>query len=89
MTKNRSIGVLLLPSLLTAALPASAGPVGIARTLTVEQQVTLNRVEARGEQIGRKMPEPPQARTDSALDFQAQTTRRAVKSPQTRSAGLG
>jgi hypothetical protein len=59
--KVRTIGVLSLVGLAASITPIWAGPVRPEPTLTIEQQITLNHLEARREQIGRQIPEPPKA----------------------------
>jgi hypothetical protein len=59
--KISAVGVLSLISVALSGVPVWAGPVGLERTLTIEQQIAINQLEARREQIGRQMPEPPKA----------------------------
>jgi hypothetical protein len=57
--KISAIGVLSLISFSISAEPVWAGPVGLERSLTIEQEIALHQLEARREQVGRQMPEPP------------------------------
>ncbi|MBF6570772.1 MAG: hypothetical protein IVW54_18045 [Candidatus Binataceae bacterium] len=57
--KTIAIGTIVLGALISATAPAFAGPVGVGRTATAERQVTLSQLEARREQVGQQMPEPP------------------------------
>jgi hypothetical protein len=57
--KVRGIGVLAVVGVAVSMSPVWAGSVGVESALTATQQVTLNQVEARREQVGQDMPEPP------------------------------
>lgn len=57
--KAIAISAISLGVLISATGPTFAGPVGIGRTATAEQQVTLFQLEARKEQVDQQMPEPP------------------------------
>jgi len=57
--KTIAIGTIALGALISATAPALAGPIGIGRTATAEQQLTLSQLEARREQVGQQMPMPP------------------------------
>ena len=57
--KARVIGVLAVVGVVMSMSPVCAGPVGVEASLTPSQQVTLNQLEARREQVGQNMPEPP------------------------------
>ncbi len=59
--KISAVGVLTLISVAISAAPVWAAPVGLDRTLTIEQQIALNQLEAKREHIVRQMPEPPKA----------------------------
>lgn len=53
------LGAISLGVLIGASVPTFAGPVGVGRTLTTEQQITLSQLETRKEQVDRQMPVPP------------------------------
>ena len=57
--KAIAISAISLALLIAATVPTLAGPVGVGRTLTTEQQITLSQLETRKEQVDRQMPEPP------------------------------
>lgn len=57
--KVTTISTISLAVLIAAAVPTFAGPVGVGRTLTTEQQITLSQLETRKEQVDRQMPVPP------------------------------
>lgn len=57
--KAMAIGAISLAAVIAASVPTLAGPVGVGRTLTTEQQITLSQLETRKEQVDRQMPVPP------------------------------
>ena len=57
--KAISIGAISLGVLISASVPTFAGPVGVGRTLTTEQQITLSQLETRKDQVDHQMPVPP------------------------------
>ena len=57
--KAIAISAISLDVLIAATVPTFAGPMGVGRTLTTEQQITLSQLEARKEQVDRQMPMPP------------------------------
>jgi hypothetical protein len=59
LMKVRTIGMFAVVGVAMSMSPVWAGSVGVEPALTAKQEVTLNQLEARREQVGQNMPEPP------------------------------